>query len=93
MGLEVGRGVRGAGGMNVELYTLGTSQGTSRQVPTCDSAHSRRIYNAAPLGNQAADTMIRYPTQSHDRDTQLNQSTSYPINAERQARKQQVSTL
>ena len=33
-------------------------------VPTCDSAHSWRLYSAGPLGKQATNTMTWYPTQS-----------------------------
>ena len=44
------------------FYALATSQVTSGRVLTCDSVHSWRLYNAAPLGEPAAVTMIRYST-------------------------------
>ena len=40
-------------------------------IPTCDKVHSRGLYSAAPLGNQAASTMVQYPTQLHYPDTEL----------------------
>ena len=46
-------------------------------VPTCDSAHTWQHYNAAPLENQSAITMIQYPTQSDYPETDL--TSSYPI--------------
>ena len=36
---------------------------------TCDSAHSWRLYNPAPLGDQVVNTMTWYPTQSDYPDT------------------------
>ena len=41
----------------------------SGRVPTRDSAHSWRLYSAAPLGNQAFNTLTWYCTQSHCHDT------------------------
>ena len=38
-------------------------------VPTCDSAHSCRLYSAVPLENQ--DPPTRYSTQSHYPDIEL----------------------
>ena len=40
-----------------ESYMLATSKVISIWVTTCDSVYSMQIYSAAPLGNQAADTM------------------------------------
>ena len=53
------------------LYILATSEVISGRVPTCDSAHSRRLYSATQLGNQAVSTMTWYPTQSHYHNTDL----------------------
>ena len=39
------------------FYVLETYTVISGRVPTCESAHSSRLYSAAPLGNQAASTM------------------------------------
>ena len=36
---------------------LATSKVISGRVPTCDNAHSWRLYSAAQLGNQAVSTM------------------------------------
>ena len=41
----------------LEVYILATSKVISGRVPTCDSAHSWRIYSAAPLGDQVTSTM------------------------------------
>ena len=51
------------------FYVLAASKVISGQVPSCDSAHSWRFYSAAPLGNQTASTMTRFPTHSHYPDT------------------------
>ena len=48
-----------------------------RQVPTCDSAHSLRLYKSASLNHQAAGTMTCYPTQSHYLHIEPNQSSPY----------------
>ena len=74
---------------NIEVHISG-------QVPTCDSVHSLCLYNAASLGHHATGSMTCYPTQSHYHDHWANQSLPYPNisnNAERQARRQQVSIL
>ena len=39
---------------------LATSKVILRRIPTCVSTHSLRLYNAAPLENQPANT--KYPT-------------------------------
>ena len=39
------------------FYCLTTSKIISGRLPTCDSAYSLRLYNAASLGNQAVSTM------------------------------------
>ena len=44
----------------LETYTV-----ISRQIPTCDSAHSWWPFSAAPLGDQVTSTMICYPAQLH----------------------------
>ena len=44
------------------FYVLATSNVISWRLPTCDSANSWRLYSATPLRNQAASTMIRFPT-------------------------------
>ena len=38
---------------------------TSGWVPTCDCAHSWRLYSAAPLKNQVVSTITLYATQAH----------------------------
>ena len=43
---------------------------SSGWVPTCDSAHSWRLYGAAPLGDQAVSTITWYPIQSQYPDTE-----------------------
>ena len=55
----------------LKVCVLATSKGISRWVPTCDSAHSERIGNAAPLGNYTPGIMSRYPTESHYPDIEL----------------------
>ena len=74
------------------LYILVTSKVISGWVPTCDSAHSLRLYSAVALGIQAINTMTWFPTVTlcwH----WVNQSFPYLNNAECLARKWQVSTL
>ena len=44
-------------GWLLEFYVLTTSKVMSAQVPTCDSAHSWRLYNAASLRNRSTGTM------------------------------------
>ena len=41
----------------VELYLLTTAEVISGRVLTCGIVQSRRLYSAAPLGNQIASTM------------------------------------
>ena len=60
--------------------------------PTCDSAHTWWLNSAASLEHQATSTMTCYPTQSYYPET-ANKSLPYPNNAERPARKRQVSIL
>ena len=43
---------------------LATSKAISGWVPTYDSAHSRQLNSAAPLGDRATDTMTQFPTHS-----------------------------
>ena len=45
-------------GWLLEFYTLTTFKVISGQVPTCGSAHSWRLYSAAPMGTQAISVMI-----------------------------------
>ena len=52
------------------FYVLETPKVIAGWVQTCDNVHSFRLSNAAPLGNQAASTMTRCPTQSHYPDTE-----------------------
>ena len=62
----------------------------SGRVPTCDSVYSWRLYTSpAPLEDQAASSMNQRLTQSHY--PEVNQSSPYASNAERLARKRQVS--
>ena len=56
-------------------------------VLTYVNAHSWQLYRDVPLGNKAIIMTTRYSTQSHYRDTELDQSLYYPITAERQAKK------
>ena len=50
------------------FYILATFKVISGHEPTCESAHSWRLYSAAPLGNQTA--MTRHPILSHYPDTE-----------------------
>ena len=52
------------------FYVRATSKVISGCVPTCHSAHSWKLYNAASLGQQTAGPMICYPTQPHYPDTE-----------------------
>ena len=61
------------------FYVLATSKVISGWVPTCDSAHSWRLYGAAPLEDQAISTMTWYPTQSHDPDIKPTSLCLIPI--------------
>ena len=58
--------------MSELLYVLATSKVISKWVQTCGSVRSWRLYSAAPLGNQAANTVTCYPTQSHYPETEPN---------------------
>ena len=75
------------------FYILATCTVLSGWVPTCHSVHSRWLYSAASLGQQATSIITCYSTQSHYPDTELISPFPSPNNAERWARKQQVSTL
>ena len=55
----------------VGVLLLGNIKVLNRQVPTCNSLHSGWLYIAAPLGDQAAITVTRFPTQSNYPDTEL----------------------
>ena len=46
-------------------YVLTTSRITSKQIPTWDSTQWWRLHSAAPQGDHATSTMIRYPTHSN----------------------------
>ena len=63
-------------GVVVVVYILTTSKFTLKQVPTCDSAYSLRLYSAASLGHQLISTTTCYPTQLHYLDTE--QTSSCP---------------
>ena len=52
-----------------QLYVLATYKVKSGRVPTCNCAHSWRLYSAVSLGHQTAGTMACYPIQSHYPDT------------------------
>ena len=41
----------------LEFYILATYKVISERIPTCDSAHSWRLYSATPLGVQTARSM------------------------------------
>ena len=47
------------------FYVLATSMVISGREPIWVSAHSWRLYNAAPLGHQANSAMTLSHTQSH----------------------------
>ena len=60
----------------MQFHFLGTVGFTTWQhlvksgwEPTCDNAQSWGFYSAAPLGDQTASTMTRYPTHFHYIDT------------------------
>ena len=59
----------------LEFYIRATSKFTSGLVLTCESAHSWCLYSAAPLENQASNTMTEYSTQSHYPNTEPASST------------------
>ena len=54
------------------FYVLETFKVISEREPISDSAHSWRLYSAAPLGNKqrGGNTMTWYPTHSHYPDTE-----------------------
>ena len=52
------------------FYILATSNVIPGWIPTCDSARSWLLHNAAPPGDQATNSMTRYPTQSYYPDTE-----------------------
>ena len=53
------------------FYVLTIIKIISGWVPTCDGVHTWRLYSATQLRDQTADTMTRYPTQSHYPDNVL----------------------
>ena len=59
------------------FYILATLKVMSEQVPNCDSAHSWRLYNVAPMVNQATGIITQYPAQSH---YPVTESTSHCLN-------------
>ena len=59
------------------LYVLTTSKAISWSIPTCDNAHSSRLYTVAWLGDQASGSITQFPTQSHDPDAEL--TNPHPI--------------
>ena len=65
----------GGGGVSI------TSKIISRLVPHCASAQSWPLYSAALLGDQVADTMTRYTTQSHHPDPELSGTTLAMLSA------------
>ena len=58
----------------------------ARWVPSCECAHSWRLYSLAQLGNQVEGTITQYPTQVRLSWLCADMSLSYPINVEYQAR-------
>ena len=68
------------------IYILVTSMVISGRVLPSDNAHSWWLHSAALMGDQAASTMTRYPTQSYHPDLCANQSFCYPNNAQHHAR-------
>ena len=77
----------------LDVYVLATSTVISGRIPTCDSAHSWRLYSTVPTGYQTTNTMTWYPTKSYYHDTELTTHLSYSNNAEHQVRQRQVSIL
>ena len=57
------------------IYVLATSTVKQERVSTCDSAHSRRLYNAAWLGRQATSTQYSVTLSWH----WVDQSFPYPV--------------
>ena len=73
------------------FYILATSMVISERVPTCDIAHSRRLYSGDLLEIRAL-TVIWSLTQSHYPDTALTSPFPTPAcHAEHQTMKWQVS--
>ena len=75
------------------ISCLATSKVRSRQVPTCDNAHSWRLFSAAPHKkpcHQHHDLISHSGTLSWK---WANQSLSYPNNAQRLTMKWQVPIL
>ena len=78
----------------MEFHIFATSKVISGRVPTCDSAHSLRLYSVVPLRNQVGQL-------HHDPISQTvalswhwaNQSLPYPINTKCQIRKRYISIL
>ena len=54
----------------LRFYVLTTSKIIAGWLPTCDSAHSRWLYSAAPLGDPVI-TITQFLTQSHYPETEL----------------------
>ena len=61
------------------FYILATSKVISRQVLTCDCAHSWQLCSATQLGNQAISTMTYYPTRLHCPGTKRTSPWSVPL--------------
>ena len=66
-------------GWLLRTYVQSTSKDISEWVPTCNSACSWWLYNAALLGDQATSTLTGSPTQSHYPDTESTSSCSILI--------------
>ena len=74
------------------FYVLATFKVMLVRVLSNDSAHSRHLYNAAPLGGKDTSAINWYLTQSCYPDTEwANQSIQYPNNAKHRPRKRQMS--
>ena len=68
------------------LYVLGKYKFLSGWALTCDTEHSLNLSSTSPLGDQAAISIISYPTYSDNADTDLNQSLPYHTKAMHLAR-------
>ena len=80
-------------GWLLEFYVLATSTVILGALPTCDSACSVQTLYCCPTGKSGHwhhDPLSHSVTLSWD---WANQSLPYPINADRQARKRQISVL
>ena len=55
----------------LEFYVLTTYMVIPGRLLTCDSAHSMRLNDPSPMGNQVTGTMTRYHTQTHYPGTEL----------------------